>query len=63
MLFQVISGAGHHVYADKPEIFNQVVVEACNYSDTINDRLAILPQAESDEPESDFDIDRNRPLQ
>lgn len=60
VFIQVISGAGHHVYADKPEAFNQVVVEACNYTDRIANRLAILPQEQSDEPESDFDIDRNR---
>ncbi|XP_071445498.1 (Lyso)-N-acylphosphatidylethanolamine lipase isoform X1 [Hetaerina americana] len=30
---QVISGAGHHVYADKSEAFNKHVVEACEYSD------------------------------
>ncbi|KAG8228955.1 hypothetical protein J437_LFUL007706 [Ladona fulva] len=30
---QVITGAGHHVYADKSEIFNRHVLEACEYSD------------------------------
>lgn len=59
-MLQVISGAGHHVYADKPETFNQVVLEACNYTDNVTNRLAILSQEQSDEPESDFDIDRNR---
>ncbi|XP_076618930.1 pummelig isoform X1 [Colletes latitarsis] len=32
---QAITGAGHHVYADKSEIFNKYVLEACNLSDTI----------------------------
>ncbi|XP_044589440.1 (Lyso)-N-acylphosphatidylethanolamine lipase isoform X1 [Cotesia glomerata] len=32
---QVISGAGHHVYADKSEIFNKHVLEACELSDNI----------------------------
>lgn len=27
----VVNGAGHHVYADKPEIFNRYVNESCNY--------------------------------
>lgn len=30
---QVISGAGHHVFADKPELFNKYVNEACTISD------------------------------
>lgn len=30
---QVISGAGHHVFADKPELFNKYVNEACEQSD------------------------------
>lgn len=31
---QVIAGAGHHVYADKPGAFNNYVIEACRYSDS-----------------------------
>lgn len=32
---QVITGAGHHVYADKSETFNKYVLEACALSDSI----------------------------
>ncbi|XP_053972044.1 (Lyso)-N-acylphosphatidylethanolamine lipase isoform X2 [Hylaeus anthracinus] len=32
---QAITGAGHHVYADKSDIFNKYVLEACNLSDSI----------------------------
>ncbi|XP_057666095.1 (Lyso)-N-acylphosphatidylethanolamine lipase isoform X1 [Diorhabda carinulata] len=49
---QVVTGAGHHVYADKPEAFNQIVLEACTYME--NPTLAIqLSRTESDKPESD----------
>ncbi|XP_029160226.1 protein ABHD4 isoform X2 [Nylanderia fulva] len=33
---QVITGAGHHVYADKSETFNKYVLEACALSDSIS---------------------------
>lgn len=35
-ILQIISGAGHHVYADKTEIFNKHVLEACSLSDSID---------------------------
>lgn len=34
---QAISGAGHHVYADKPEIFNRYVLDACAHYDRQQD--------------------------
>ncbi|XP_051171116.1 (Lyso)-N-acylphosphatidylethanolamine lipase isoform X2 [Leptopilina boulardi] len=37
---QVISGAGHHVYADKSEIFNKHVLEACIFSDNIPNSIS-----------------------
>lgn len=33
---QVINGAGHHVYLDKPELFNKYVLEACSKADNEN---------------------------
>ncbi|KAJ8717102.1 hypothetical protein PYW08_005501 [Mythimna loreyi] len=35
---QVINGAGHHVYLDKPEQFNKFVLEACARADTHDPR-------------------------
>lgn len=33
---QVIRGAGHHVYSDKPEIFNRFVNDACFLCDNMD---------------------------
>lgn len=38
---QVINGAGHHVYADRSEIFNKHVNEACGICDRNGDTLPI----------------------
>ncbi|XP_018329714.1 protein ABHD4 [Agrilus planipennis] len=35
---RVLPGAGHHVYADKPEAFNYSVIEACDLTDA-NEQL------------------------
>ncbi|XP_078050039.1 pummelig isoform X2 [Augochlora pura] len=32
---QAITGAGHHVYADKSDIFNKYVLEECNLCDSV----------------------------
>ncbi|KAF2899955.1 hypothetical protein ILUMI_06222 [Ignelater luminosus] len=55
---QIISGAGHHVYADKPEVFNKHVIEACNYADGIASKYsAIMPSSNSEKTESDAETD------
>lgn len=41
---QVINGAGHHVYLDKPELFNKFVLEACARADEF-DPLPIIEQS------------------
>lgn len=46
---QVIPGAGHHVYADKPGIFNEIVNEACRLTD--EDKLTIAQNASYDSTE------------
>lgn len=33
----MISGAGHHIFADKPEVFNEYVNAACRFSDNLPD--------------------------
>ncbi|XP_033326244.1 pummelig isoform X2 [Megalopta genalis] len=49
---QAITGAGHHVYADKSDIFNKYVLEVCNLSDSTPNlsasdvRLNIKPLSE-----------------
>lgn len=53
---QVVSGAGHHVYADKPEAFNQIVLDACNYSDgVVRNNLALMPPDSGDESDAESD--------
>lgn len=36
-MFQTILGAGHHVYADKSDIFNETVNAVCKFSDECSD--------------------------
>lgn len=33
LYFKVVRGAGHHVYADKPEPFNRLVQRICDAAD------------------------------
>lgn len=53
----VISGAGHHVYADRPDAFNQIVLDACEDTDNLteNKNLSIMPPPDStqDSPSPD----------
>ncbi|KAF5271289.1 hypothetical protein FQR65_LT05304 [Abscondita terminalis] len=44
---QIISGAGHHVYADKPEVFNKYVLAACEYYKGSGNAPIITPSATS----------------
>ncbi|XP_013791729.1 protein ABHD4-like isoform X1 [Limulus polyphemus] len=35
---QVVQGAGHHVYADRPELFNALVQKVCERADIVENR-------------------------
>lgn len=35
---QSVNGAGHHVFADKPDLFNAFVNEACFLADSYDDK-------------------------
>lgn len=53
---QVVSGAGHYVHADKPEAFNQIVLDACSYSDGgLRNNLALMPPDSGDESDAESD--------
>jgi abhydrolase domain-containing protein 5 len=47
---QVITGAGHHVYADKPETFNRYVTEACSLTDSGEARKKLFKEMKSSSP-------------
>ncbi|KAM3960318.1 pummelig isoform 2-T2 [Aphomia sociella] len=44
---QVINGAGHHVYLDKPDLFNKYVLEACSLADNTKPQPGTEPTAEN----------------
>lgn len=46
-MFQAIAGAGHHVYVDKPAVFNKIVNDACELTDAGKLSVAQSPLHES----------------
>ncbi|XP_017779676.1 PREDICTED: protein ABHD4 isoform X2 [Nicrophorus vespilloides] len=48
---QVIVGAGHHVYADRPDTFNKYVNDACDAADGVKPKKMLAIQGVSDLPE------------
>lgn len=46
----MISGAGHHIFADKPEVFNDYVNAACRFSDSLpeNDLRELFDKIEKE---------------
>lgn len=56
----MITGAGHHVFADKPELFNRYVNEACALSDSNSLPLTNTRDAdEKTDPQVDEDIENS----
>lgn len=52
---QVITGAGHHVYADKAETFNRHVIEACMLADTGDTRKILSIHTKSSSPTDELE--------
>ncbi|CAD6998503.1 unnamed protein product [Ceratitis capitata] len=50
---KMVNGAGHHVYADKPDIFNRYVNEACELYKAYATNLNVRDTTESDEEIND----------
>ncbi|XP_004927229.1 1-acylglycerol-3-phosphate O-acyltransferase ABHD5 isoform X2 [Bombyx mori] len=48
---QVINGAGHHVYLDKPELFNKYVLEACSRADEYDPRTSTVAEGDTNKTE------------
>ncbi|XP_050325233.1 (Lyso)-N-acylphosphatidylethanolamine lipase isoform X1 [Bactrocera neohumeralis] len=46
---KIVTGAGHHVYADKPEVFNRYVNETCELYKSYQNEAAIRDGTESDD--------------
>ncbi|XP_047000039.1 1-acylglycerol-3-phosphate O-acyltransferase ABHD5-like [Schistocerca americana] len=58
---QVVTGAGHHVYADKSDLFNRHVVEACEVSDLKEKTIfALRPQNDKQENEGEENKDKEK---
>ena len=46
----MIGGAGHHVFADQPELFNKLVNNLCNKIDNEEDVFIINRGSSEEEP-------------
>lgn len=58
MFAKAVPGAGHHVYADKPQIFNQWVNDACTMADT-DEHLKIKPSNGTSSPKIQSESEEN----
>jgi hypothetical protein len=61
--FQSVTGAGHHVYADRADVFNKMVNDTCTLSDEKLDIVttkAVKPPKEPQEPEEEVKEEEER---
>lgn len=58
-MFQVITGAGHHVFADRPERFNRFVNEACALSDSDSSTSTIKSDADEEDSQTQVENEDN----
>lgn len=52
LLLKLVSGAGHHVYADKPDLFNNYVNEIVELVDTHDETDKSYPESVNSAQES-----------
>jgi abhydrolase domain-containing protein 5 len=52
---QILTGAGHHVYADRADIFNRHVNDACKLADGGETRKKLSPQTKLSSPSEELE--------
>ncbi|XP_044265498.1 (Lyso)-N-acylphosphatidylethanolamine lipase-like [Tribolium madens] len=51
---EVIKDAGHHVHADNPECFNEIVVDVCNFTETNKSNALVVPENDNIQEEEEI---------
>lgn len=59
---QVIQGAGHHVYADRPDVFNKHVLDACGFTETKQIQNWMIEQKQLSDTESEVESEEKNDL-
>lgn len=59
--FQSIKGAGHHVYADNPEVFNKYVTDACLHADKYKSTFPAIQGSDNTESDAESDASTSLP--
>ncbi|XP_037948748.1 (Lyso)-N-acylphosphatidylethanolamine lipase-like isoform X2 [Teleopsis dalmanni] len=60
---KIVTGAGHHVYADKPDIFNNYVNETCDLYKTNREQVQLRDNTELDEEQEKMVLNVETPQQ